>query len=409
MRILFVTPMVPSVAGGAPTRTFNLLRELSIEHEISVLTIVQPSEFCWISALESYCERVDVVPYKGFTPSGKWSNRLRGWWRLFVDSRPEYARTYPIERMRKPLQSLVDALHPDVVHFAHLFTAELLPYVGSLPAVLDEHNVEFEIAKGRQTLARNPIHVFRDCLAWRKLLRFETHWTRRFPVCLAVSDRDADILKRIAGAAEIHVVPNGVDTAFFAPPNAMVPKPGPSIVFAGTMHYQPNVDGILFFCHQIWPFIRQALPGVKLTIVGAKPVPEVVALQSLSGVSVTGFVEDIRPYFWQATASVVPLRVGGGTRLKVLESLAAGCPVVSTTIGAEGLHLEPGADILLADDPEGFAAHTIRLLIDRRLGEQLAFRGQQTVRRLYDWKSIVRRVEPAYQRSLEIHRCHSSA
>jgi glycosyltransferase involved in cell wall biosynthesis len=280
--------------------------------------------------------------------------------------------------------------------------------VGDLPAVLDEHNVESEIAKRRQASILNPIHALRDYLAWKKLLKFETYWLRKFSVCLAVSDRDADTLKRMGGGTEIYVVPNGVDTVHFAPPEPPVSRRDLSIVFVGTMHYRPNVDGVLFFCHQVWPSIQDALPNVKLTIVGARPVPEVVALRSLPGVSVTGFVDDVRPYLWQATVSVVPLRIGGGTRLKILESLAAGCPVVSTSIGAEGLDLEPGIDLLLADHPDEFAASTIRLLTDLGLREQLALCGQQTVGRLYDWKRIARRSERAYQRALEIHGCRAS-
>jgi glycosyltransferase involved in cell wall biosynthesis len=396
MRILFVTPVLPSATVSASARPFNLIRELSARHEVSVVSFLRPSEQTLVSDLEPHCHQIDLVPIPDFRRLGKWRNRLNGWRRILFDSHPQHVRTFPVETMRQPLTRRVQELGPDVVHFEGLYLVELLTAIGDLPAVLGQQNAESEAVKKRLQVASNPIHRLRDTLTWRKLRAFEAHWVQQFPVCTAVSETDARLLQAMAPQTRFYVVPNGVDNRFFAAPNSAADRDGGHLIFVGTMNYGPNVDGVLFFCREIWPSILKALPGVRLTIVGAQPVPEVEALGSLPGVTVTGFVDDVRPFFWRATASVVPLRMGGGTRLKILESLAAGCAVVSTTIGAEGLELEDGSDLLLADDPKEFAACAVRLLTSRTYRDQLAACGQRTAQRFYDWRVIVGELERAY-------------
>jgi len=395
MRILWVTPMLPGMTGGGQKRNLNLIKIAAAKHDVSVLSLIQPGEDVRVPFLEPFCRRIELVPFQPFVPQGKWHNRLTGWSRLLFDPRPQYARTFPVETMQEPLKRLMRELNPDLVFFAHLHTAELLPAAGDVPAILSEHNAEFEIIRRQQAAAGNLIHRFRDDLAWKKLLAFERYWIRRFPVCLAVSQRDAGILGELTdGKTRIQVVPNGIENAFFAPTNDSTSEMRSSIIFVGTMSYQPNADAAIYFCREIWPLIRQAKPDATLTIIGSKPAPEVLALQGLPGVTVTGFVEDTRPYYWQATTSVVPLRIGGGTRHKILESMAAGCPVVSTTLGAEGLDLKPDRDLLVADRPADFAACVVRLLLDTAQRDRLAQAGRQTAK-LYDWSRVADSLEGA--------------
>jgi polysaccharide biosynthesis protein PslH len=192
------------------------------------------------------------------------------------------------------------------------------------------------------------------------------------------------------------VVPNGVDVGWFAPraDDGLALRRG--LLFAGTMDYGPNVDGAVFFCREVWPKIREADPDVTLTIAGARPAPEVLALGTLPGVTVKGFVEDMRPCLWQAAVSVVPLRGGGGTRLKILEAMAAGAPVVSTSIGAEGLEVADGENIVLADRPDHFAEEVVALLRDAERGKKLCTAARQMVESCYDWAAIAPRLDAAY-------------
>jgi glycosyltransferase involved in cell wall biosynthesis len=402
MRVLFVTPTlpIPTTSGGA--RAFNLIRELADRHEVFVLSFIQPSEHSLLPALEPYCKSIELVPFEGFKQVGKWRNRIRGWRLLLFSSRPQYVWTFPVERMRKRLERLVQTLDLDVVHFEHLYLVELLPALGDLPAVLGEQNVEFEVIRKLGGIANNPVHKVRDYLAYNKMRSFETHWVPQFPVCLAVSEQDANLLKPISGETELHLVPNGVDSRAFAPPKNEFKRCPNSVLFFGTLNYGPNRDGIIYFCENIWPAVHATRPDTTLEIIGINPTPDILALSKLPGVVVTGFVPDIRPKLWTAAISVVPLQWGGGTRLKILEALAAGCPTISTSLGAEGLDLREQQEIVIADTPHEFAQGVIDLLAHPDKRATLSAAGRRAVATRYDWGPIARRLEAAYLRAIEL-------
>jgi glycosyltransferase involved in cell wall biosynthesis len=402
MRILFVTPTLPVPTTSGAVRSFNLIKQLSDRHEVNVLSFIQPSEHDLLPTLEPYCKRMELVPFDGFKHLGAWHNRIRGWRLLLTSSRPQYVWTFPVETMRKPLEVLVQTLDLDVVHFEHLYLVELLPAIGDLPAVLGEQNVEFEAIKKLYAMAGNPVHRARDHLAYKRMVAFETNWVRRFPVCLAVSEQDAAILKTFAGATEIHLVPNGVDSQSFAPPGNGYERSPDTVLFFGTLNYGPNKDGILDFCRNIWPAVHAARSDATLEIVGINPPPEVLDLEKLPGVQVTGFVPDIRPKLWSATISVAPLRWGGGTRLKILEALAAGCPTVSTSLGAEGLELKDQREIVIADTHSEFAQQVLDLLNSSEKRADLSTAGLRAVRDQYDWAPIAERLEAAYFKAIAL-------
>ena len=204
-------------------------------------------------------------------------------------------------------------------------------------------------------------------------------------------------LRQMAPNTDVHVVPNGVDVQHFTPRE--VKRARETLLFFGTLSYGPNLDAVLWFCNQMWPRIRKARPEVKLEVVGLDPPSQVQQLENLPGVQITGFVPDIRPKLWSATATVVPLRLGGGTRLKILEALAAGCPVVSTSVGAEGLSLVDGEHLLLANTPEAFALRVVELLASPDLRENLVDSGRRIARREYDWAMIARRLQSVLHRA----------
>jgi glycosyltransferase involved in cell wall biosynthesis len=404
MRVLFVTPTLPVPTKSGSVRPFNLIKQLADRHEIFLYSLIQPAEHDALSTLEPYCKGMELLPFEGFKQLGGWQNRIRGWRLLLFSSRPQYVWTFPVERMRKPLETLVQTLKPDVVHFEQLYVAELLPAVGDLPAVLGEQNVEFEVIRKLRGIAKNPVHRVRDDLAYNKMFAFETHWVRKFPVCLAVSEADANLFKTISGETEIHLVPNGVDSREFALSENESERHPNRVLFFGSLNYGPNIDGIIDFCRNIWPTVRTARPDVTLEIVGIDPPPNVLALSQLPGVEVTGFVPDIRSRLWSATISVVPVRWGGGTRLKILEALGAGCPTISTSLGADGLDLRKQEEIIIADSPEEFAQSVIDLLGSPDRRAMLSAAGQRAVATKDDWGPIARRLELAYIRAIELKR-----
>jgi glycosyltransferase involved in cell wall biosynthesis len=355
-----------------------------------------------LPGLEQYCRKVELVPFEGFSPLSTWRNRVSGWSGILLDRRPRYVHTYPVAAMRRPLDSLLDSQDFDIVVFELLFLVELLDVARGTPVVLVEQNVESDIARRCFEQATNPVHKLRDWLMWRKLLAFERQWVRRFPVCVAVSGRDAAILRAMSPDSQVHVVPNGVDCEAFAPAGA--PREPETLLFFGTLSYGPNAEGLVWFCDTVLPKVRALRPNVRLRVVGLDPPPRVMELGRLPGVDVVGFVPDVRPELWSAALCVVPLHIGGGTRLKILEALAAGCPVISTTVGAEGLSLAGGEHLLLADDAEDFACRTVEALESADLRRRLAQAGRKLVVEQYDWSQIALKLESACVQAVRRHR-----
>jgi glycosyltransferase involved in cell wall biosynthesis len=262
-----------------------------------------------------------------------------------------------------------------------------------IPAVLDLHNVEYEILGRVAAGGGAPLRRLYNWAEYLKFRRAEPQLWRRFAALLVTSERDGALVRHHLPDARPVVVPNGVDTAFFhpAPPGAG-PAPGadPRIVFTGMMAYYPNHDGALYFADAIWPAIRRALPAARWLIVGAEPPPVVRALDGAAGISVTGRVGDVRPYAWRSGVSVVPLRMGGGTRLKIVEALALGQAVVSTSVGCEGIAVAPGRNLVLADDPAAFAAAVVDLLRDPVRAAAIGAAGRALAEAQYSWPVVVR-------------------
>jgi glycosyltransferase involved in cell wall biosynthesis len=263
-------------------------------------------------------------------------------------------------------------------------------------SVLFTHNVEAEIWRRHADTADSFPRRLLYRQQWRRMRRFERRTLARFDRVLAVSDVDRDTFARLyPGAldAPAAVIPTGVDTTYFTP--APTAPAGHRLVFTGSMDWLPNVDGVLHFCRDILPLIRRQVPDVAFTIVGRAPTHTVRNLADEPGVSVTGRVDDVRPYLAEAAAYVVPLRIGGGTRLKIFEAMAAGRAVVSTSIGAEGLPTEPGRHLLLADAPESFAASVVALLTRPALRHSVEGEARALVANGYDWRHAAAHLERA--------------
>ena len=260
--------------------------------------------------------------------------------------------------------------------------------------VLSMHNVE--TIRFARELQFSPWNGRRLMLRLNGLLfgAWEKKALRCFDGILTTSEPDCAWTTHHAPAARVQLVPNGVDVDYFQA--VRTPKKSLSLVFTGLMSYPPNVDAVMWFCDDIFPLLQRRLPNLRFTIVGSNPHPKVQALAHREGVMVTGQVPDIRPYLADASIFVVPLRSGGGTRLKILQAMAMECPVVSTTVGAEGLEIAPGHNILLADDTEQFVQHVCTLLHSPAMADRLAKAGSQLVKEKYDWRVCLSGIEQLY-------------
>jgi glycosyltransferase involved in cell wall biosynthesis len=281
------------------------------------------------------------------------------------------------------------------IDLVHLDTIDLAPYadlIGDLPVVLHHHNVESLLLGRRIRFVKNPITKAYYALQTMRIARMETIECARHALNVVVSQVDADSLHALCAEARVAIVPNGVDLDYYRPPPDPVDEN--RIVWAGSMGWFPNRQAVETFCEETWPRIREARPGVAFDVIGHSPPP---AARAAAGVSLHGFVEDTRPIVARAAAFVVPIRIAGGTRLKILDAMAMGKAIISTSIGCEGLDVTPGTDILVADDPAEFARQTVRVLEDAGLRERLGAAARRTVERTYGWDRVWMRLEEAYR------------
>ncbi|MEP6714673.1 MAG: glycosyltransferase [Terriglobia bacterium] len=262
--------------------------------------------------------------------------------------------------------------------------------------ICDWHNIESELmgrfSENRATPLAKRLYGKRTAAL---LGRLEGNLLEACDAHLVCSERERAILLARRPRASIHVAGNGVDVAYFSSGEAKPATP-PRIVFAGSMDYHANIDAAVYFANQIWPLIRGASPTLQFMIVGSRPAPEVRALSAIAGISVTGTVPDMRPYYRDASVVVVPLRVGSGTRLKVLEAMAAGVPVVSTPLGTEGIDFTEGRDLITAANPSDFATAVLTLVNNANRGKELAAAGRNLVCAKYDWDIIGARLFEFY-------------
>lgn len=390
MHILWLkTELLHPVDKGGKIRTYNMLKELKRHHRVSYLTLddgtasVADRE----SALE-YCHELVCVPHQArekFT-AGFYQELFTN----LASSLPYAVKKYDSSALRREL--VERATHDvDLVVCDFLAPAGNVPLTLSVPTVLFQHNVEAMIWKRHYEVQRNPIKKVYLFLQWLKMRAFEQKTCRRFDAVVAVSDEDRDQMRNEYGATFVSAVPTGVDTNFFRP-GGNETQHAHNLVFTGSMDWLPNEDAITYFTEQILPRIKQSIPEVTLTVVGRNPYPSLVELAKRDpAVVVTGRVDDVRPYMERAAAYVVPLRIGGGTRLKIYEAMAMEQAIISTTIGAEGLPVKDGVELLLADTAESFAEAVVAVLRNPSLARSLGECAAKTVRENFGWENVAER------------------
>ncbi len=397
MRILFVTPYLPSPPRfGAQRRLEGLLRGLARRHEVSLLSFSKPGgvDDEALAATRAYLHSVVTVPYDvlDVEVSHKRLLQLRS-----LASRHSFETLL----MRRPefqsqLAELLASTAYDVVQveFSQMGSYQLTRREARAPVfVLDEHNIEYDLTRRTAKAPGSLPRKLYSAANWRKQRGEERRAWQRFDGVVLTSERDAELLRTDLPATKTAVVPNGVDVDAFRPSGA--PRDPATLLFLGAINYYPNSDGILHFLDHIWPLITAARPDARLQIVGMDPPSSVLSRRS-DKVEVTGFVDDPLPYLERATVVVVPLRIGGGTRFKVVEAMAMGKAIVSTRLGAEGIEVTPETHALLSDDSASFAAAVLRVLGDPELNDRLGLAARQLAEERYGWRAAVAKLESFY-------------
>jgi polysaccharide biosynthesis protein PslH len=417
MKILFLTPHLPYPPDkGATIRTLALIKGLAQRgHHIHLLSFIQADhDVAWLPQLRPYCS--DITTVVAPTRSG-WT-RLRT---LLLSSQPDMAGRLPSAEYASCLRTLLTNGF-DIVQAESLEMAQYaLQVVRERPAdrkrpvvVFDDLNAEYLLQKRAYEVDSGSVRTWPKALySWvqfRRLRRYEQLVCKTVDEVLAVSETDAASIASLAGGTPTggtpRVIPNGVDCVFFSPgakpaeyPPATQIKHLASLIFTGTMDFRPNADAVFWFCRDILPLIKKDAFHVHFYIAGQNPTREVCALAS-PAVTVTGYVSDIRPYIANSVIYVVPMRMGSGTKLKVMEAMAMHIPVVSTTLGAEGIDVADGRNILLADTPADFARHVVDLLGNESERQRLSANGRRLVEEKYDWTTIVPSLEKVYIQAL---------
>lgn len=387
VNILVVLPRLPVPAwSGTTLRTLHLLQGLAREASIDVLSIAhRETSREDMAQLTQCCRRLDLVRWQALP---LW-RQVPGVLRRFAAGMPFNTKYFDNRELRRKLYERTRAGSYDVVIIQQIFMAGYLRSVDRAHAgkvVLETHDMNTELYKRRFLLERNPFEKLKVFLTWMPLRTWEIRMAGRFDLVVTVSEKDKTRFLSRKKGLNIAVIPNGVDTET----NRPAPRLGrdEEILYVGSMDYAPNVDAALYMCKEIFPRIRRRRPHCTLSIVGKEPPREIRRLGLSPGVTVAGDVSDVRPYYRRAGVAVIPLRFGGGSRLKILESMALGTPVVSTGIGCEGLDVENGRHLLVADRPDDFAACVDRLFTDVDLWEGLARAGRCLVVQSYDWRGI---------------------
>ncbi len=400
MKILFVTPYLPSPPGfGGQRRMHGLMGGLARDHEVSLISLVNPQADLDSSlrATREYCREVVVVENPPFALSLRGKRLLQ--LRSLASRRSFEWHSYVQPRLQSELRRLLARERWDVVNVEF---AQMAPYRAGLGGklgpgaplfVLDEHNIEYEILRRTAEHEVGPVRRVFNQVNWRKLHAEELRAWRLFDGCTVTSANDEALLHEGRPKARTAVVPNAVDLDHFQ--HGSTAREPDTLLFFGAMNYFPNSDGLAFFLKEVFPLVLARRPSVKLRVVGHTP-DHVWPLKSAS-VDIVGFVPDVRPYIERAAVAIVPLRVGGGTRLKILEAMAMGKAVVSTSLGAEGIEAQSGRDLLLADGPEAFAAAVVRVLEDPALADRLGAAARRLVEERYGWPAAVRKLEAFYQ------------
>jgi len=395
MRILLISHNMPYPPNsGFPLRVYNLLYRIAKEHEIWLATFITASqEPNSMAHLQSICKGMVTSVFENQKAFDRPLESLHH----VVKGIPPLLRLYESRDLIGKIRDLITQIDFDIIQIedSHMSTyIDILPKSMYSKTCITFHDVNFKKA---ERLVKVEAKIARKARLWfhsHMMRRWEPFQAEKFGRCIVMSASDQVLLQEANPRLKVDVIPNGVDTKHYQP--LPYPENAAILIFVGNMAYRPNIDAVSYFCHTIYPRIKDEFPQAEFWIVGKEPPTEVVALTG-DGVKVTGQVDDLLPYYRNSAASVVPLRAGGGTRLKVLEAMALGRPVVSTTVGCEGLNAIHGTHLLIADDAKRFAEYTMQLIRNKQLWLRIAQQAREFVVNRYDWDVIAQSLGKLYE------------
>lgn len=397
MKILLTLrqPLYPADT-GAKVRSLNIFARLAKRVSVHAVSFADPTiEGASIRKMQELFEAYTPVPWQ---ETKKYSFNF--YKEIFTNQFsvfPYFLQKCCLPHFRSTVENLLAKEHFDLLFCDFLHTSIPMLQSSFRRKIVFEHNVEFQLRKRKWLVEKNPLRKMVFGAEWRKTRPLEAQVCRSFDHVLTVSDEDQQTIRREFGVNHISTLPTGVDTDFF-PPRGNSSVPG-RLVFVGSMDWDPNEDGVVWFLQNVYPLIRQAVPNVSFVVVGRNPSPRLWAIAAkVPAVEVTGTVPDVRPYLSQAEVVVVPLRIGGGTRIKIPEAMAMAKAVVSTPIGAEGLPFQDGKQIRLAEQPRDFADAVIELLENTSLRKAMESRARKEVVANHGWEAVVDKVEEVLDR-----------
>lgn len=403
MNILFLSTRSPyPLISGHSLRTYHILRGAAKRHNVTLVTHIQLDDELKtenIDHLKSLCNA--VYPYRIPIDTSKFKLYIALAHNLF-SLKPFVAQKYDFLSMRRKIREIIQNGNIDLVHVDMLPLTAYVNEFNEIPKILVNHNVEsLRLFRWYQ----NEKNVFKKIylgIQYIKLKSFERTAMGKYDCCVAVSEIDKKILKRIGIEKKIIVVPNGTDTRFFKPMGKE--KIENSVLWIGHMDVHTNRDAVLYFLHDIYPILKKKYPGIKVIFVGTSPPKEITEAEKKDkNIKTTGFVDDIRPYLDEAAVMMVPIRIGSGTRLKILDSMAMGKAIVSTSVGCEGLNFSDGKNILIGDKPEHFADSILILLKEPEYREKIE-KNARKLAETYDWRLTEEIQENVYQQAMKEHR-----
>ena len=392
MRLLFlsITVPVPATDGGR-LRVLNLLKQTAQRNRVTFLALeTQPTDKEGIEYLRSLGIEAHLVSHTSRLPP----TTFRSVSQAVFARKPVTVARYDVPAFRKAFHSLLDTSSYDLIHYEMFHTGQYYLETNAR-SLLSLQNVDSHIWRRLREQTSNPLRrgLFRtqEC-AFR---RFERTMCNRFNLVACASGVDRDLMDEICSELNSDVIPNGVDTTLYQPDHEVEEEA--TLIYTGSMDWFPNEDAAIYFIDDILPTIQEKRPNLKFYVVGQFPSERLKRYGNRPGVIITGRVDDVKPYIARATVYVVPLRIGGGTRLKILEALAMGKAVVSTSVGAEGLNLSAGDEIMIADESARFADGVLQLMENGGMRRELGDCGRQRVEAEYDWRQIGEKLQELYE------------
>jgi glycosyltransferase involved in cell wall biosynthesis len=383
MKILFLSfwfPYPPN--NGSRIRIYNFLKSLAIRHDVFLVSLLQEDSNPEDAAkLSDFCTVVSLHNSKRFNP--RTPKSLLG----FFSSRPRSIVDSYDPVVKSAVQKAINQVKPDVIIVSTLGVVEYVLENLNTPSVLIDHNCEYAVLKRNAEFMSGALKRWRFELGWKKFARWEAKICQKFSAVLMPTEDDKrHMLEFAPHLTNIHVIPNGADTDYFDP---MCWSPETDrLMYNGALTYIANFDAIEYYASEIYPLLKLNRPRVQLMVTGHTHSGDVQTINNWPGIELTGYVDDIRDVLYKSAACVVPLRKGGGMRLKIPEAMAAGVPVVSTSMGAEGLDCIPDKHLLIADTPQDFATAIERVLTDVELAKSLRQNARELIERRYNWNNL---------------------